>query len=63
MASRSLKEEGSAIETSKPLVPKRAAGLILDSPRLEGKDVSGNMPRLCDQDYKRGSVKRTGPEP
>jgi len=27
--------------TSKPHVPKRAAGLILNSTRLDGKDVSG----------------------
>jgi hypothetical protein len=54
MASRSLKEEGRAIGSSKPLVPKRAAGLILDSPRLHGKDVSVSMLRLCDQGYKRG---------
>jgi hypothetical protein len=27
--------------TGKPLVPKRATGLILDSTRLDGKDVSG----------------------
>jgi hypothetical protein len=61
MASRSLKEEGSAIETSKPLVPKHAAGLILDGLRKEGKGVSGSVPRLCCRGYKRGSLKRTGP--
>lgn len=27
--------------TSKPLLPKRTASLILDSTRLDGKDVSG----------------------
>jgi len=62
MASRSLKEEGSGRGTSKPPVPKRAAGLILAALRRERKGVSGSVPRLCCRGYKRGSLKRTGPQ-
>jgi hypothetical protein len=45
--------------TSKPLVPKCAVGLILDNTRLDGKGISGGT-YASPQDYKRGSVKRTG---